>query len=286
MVSLLKSAGRAVLPRRGPKWPQSLAQVDAAIATASARLGRSVLVASALARAPLACFSAEEMRWIDRIERIRKTTTRSTQAITVRDYGARKPGDALSDADMAEGVLVRKIVGEICRIASKGPASAAVLFSLIRQLKPQRCVEMGTCVGISGAYIGAALALNGAGRLVSLEGDEAVAAIARRNFAALGLAQVTVVVGPFHRTLVPALAAATPVDFLFVDGHHDEHATQRYFETALDYLAADSLAVFDDINWSDGMRRAWHAVAAHPACVGTFSLSDFGIALVNGRATA
>jgi hypothetical protein len=68
---------------------------------------------------------------------------------------------------------------------------------------------------------------------------------------------VKVAVGPFHLTIQGALAAASPVDFMFVDGHHDQRATLRYFEMALNYLADDSLAVFDDINWSDGMDRAW-----------------------------
>ena len=241
-------------------------------------------MASVLARSPFACFTSAELGWIERIEHVRKAIERSKKIISVRDYGARSPGEVLPEEEMARGIVIQRVIGDICRISSKSPSSCAVLFSLIRQLRPKSCLEMGTCTGISGAYIGAALALNGAGSLLTLEGDEAIANIARQNFAALSLGHVKVAVGPFHLTLQVALADASPVDFMFVDGHHEEHATLRYFEMTLNYLTGDSVVVFDDINWSAGMKRAWGAIASHPACTGQFSLADFGIALVKGQA--
>ena len=142
---------------------------------------------------------------------------------------------------------------------------------------------MGTCVGISGACIAAALQLNRCGKLVTLEGGAALAEVARRNFAALSLEDlVEVAVGPFHETLLDALRSAAPVDFIFIDGHHDEQATKDYVTMALPFLASQAVAIFDDINWSEGMRRAWSSIAAGPRCVAHFSLRDLGIALMRG----
>ena len=53
---------------------------------------------------------------------------------------------ARTASEMAEGKIIDEVVGKISRIASKSPASAALLFSLVRQQKPANCVEMGTCV--------------------------------------------------------------------------------------------------------------------------------------------
>jgi predicted O-methyltransferase YrrM len=140
---------------------------------------------------------------------------------------------------------------------------------------------MGTSVGISASYIAAALKLNGRGKLVTLEGGAALADVARRNFAALSLEGVVeVVVGPFHETLSGAFKDSSPIDFIFIDGHHDEDATKKYFTMMLPCLAPVSVAVFDDINWSEGMKRAWHSVAAAPQCTASFSLRDLGIAVV------
>ena len=46
---------------------------------------------------------------------------------------------------------------------------------------------------------------------------------------------------------------------MVIDGHHDEQATIAYFEKFIPYLSKNSIIVFDDISWSDGMRHAWNS---------------------------
>jgi len=120
---------------------------------------------------------------------------------------------------------------------------------------------MGTAVGISAAYQAAALKLNGYGTLVTLEGATSLADIAKKNFQHLGLDTVEVIVGRFQDTLPGVLTDRQPVDYAFIDGHHDEQATLAYFEQILPFLAETSLLVFDDIAWSEGMKRAWKTIA-------------------------
>ena len=120
---------------------------------------------------------------------------------------------------------------------------------------------MGTCVGVSAAYIASALKLNDHGRLITLEGSPALADIARDTLQRLDLDRVEDRTGRFSETLDPALKAMTPVDFAFIDGHHDEVATLNYLEQIKPYLADGAVVVFDDIAWSDGMRRAWRQIA-------------------------
>ena len=93
-------------------------------------------------------------------------------------------------------------------------------------MRPGSCLEMGTAVGVSTAYQAAALRLNRHGSFVTIEGATSLADIARSNFQQLGLDTVEVVVGRFQDTLTEVLTSRQPVDYVFVDGHHDEQATR------------------------------------------------------------
>jgi predicted O-methyltransferase YrrM len=140
---------------------------------------------------------------------------------------------------------------------------------------------MGTSVGVSAAYQAAALRLNGYGSLVTLEGATSLADIAKNNFQQLGLDTVEVVVGRFQDTLPDVLASRQPVDYVFVDGHHDEQATLAYFEQILKFLAETALIVFDDIAWSEGMKRAWNTIA-HDRRVGVaVDLGEVGLSVID-----
>ena len=97
--------------------------------------------------------------WVRRIESLRRRLHRSSDTIAMYDYGA-------------EGDAVREVtVAERCRGASKPYFWSLLLLKLIRQFRPLRCLELGTCMGISAAYQGAALAINGQeGTLTTIEG--------------------------------------------------------------------------------------------------------------------
>lgn len=81
------------------------------------------------------------------------------------------------------------------------------------------------------------------------------------------------------------LKKCEPVDYIFIDGHHDEEASLAYFEEILSFLADSALLIFDDINWSEGMRRVWNAIA-HDRCVGVaVSLGPAGLSVVDSSIT-
>jgi predicted O-methyltransferase YrrM len=198
----------------------------------------------------------------------------------VEDFGAGGPADTLTTSAQQTGRTVAEVVGDSCRNYSKPPQWAALLFHLVRQFQPGTCIELGTCLGISAAYEGAALALNGRGRLVTMEGCKAFAAIAAETVAGLGLSpQVSIVAGPFHHTLGRTLGELGRVDYAFIDGHHDEEATVRYFEQLLPSLGERAVLVFDDIQWSPGMRRAWATVCRHPRVAVAVDLRTVGVCL-------
>jgi predicted O-methyltransferase YrrM len=170
------------------------------------------------------------------------------------------------------------------RSASISPAYGLLLMKLVRSLAPRSCLELGTGFGISGAYQAAALSLNGSGRLVTLDGAEQVSAIAREGIEMLGLGPVEFRLGMLQDgALEDAVEAAAPTDFALVDAGHDEHTTLRCFEAISPSAEPGAVLVFDDIRWSEGMRRAWRAIAAEPRVALAVDAGRIGIAVLGER---
>lgn len=208
-----------------------------------------------------------ERGWVDAIERLRTTLDASSEEVDTALPNAR-------------GIRKPMLLGDVAGRRSKKGPWAALLLALGRELRPAQVLELGTCLGISGAFLAAASWLNGTGRLTTLEGAPVLAERARAHFDELGLGDVRVVSGLFRDTLDGVLEGLDPIGLAFVDGHHDEQATQEYFVQLLPHLDDPAVVVFDDIAWSDGMARAWRALRAHPAVRHAVDLDKVGICVV------
>jgi len=206
----------------------------------------------------------EERRWIRALAELRR-----------RLRGSREPA-APPGTDPVSG----HSIGNRYR-ASKSHLGALLLFHLVRQFRPARCLELGTNLGVSAAYQAAALALNGGGELHTVERSPALAGHAREHLAALGVA-AEVHVGLFSAVLPALLARTSPLDYVFVDGHHDGPATVGYFAQIHPALSPGALVVFDDIAWSAGMTEAWRNIRADPRVRVAVGLGTMGVCIVGG----
>jgi predicted O-methyltransferase YrrM len=222
--------------------------------------------------------TAEEQQWFVQIEKLRAELQSSQECVEIPDFGAGSPDSGPRTSSTA--VMTTEVIADACRNYSKSPAWAALLFHLTRRMRPEKCIELGTCLGISAAYQGAALQMNGTGILVTLEGAPSFASRAMQNLQSLGLNdRVRVVSGPFHDTLAGVLNEGS-VDYAYIDGHHDEEATVKYFDQFLPHLSHRATLVFDDIAWSAGMARAWDRIRRHPRVGASFGLQEIGICLM------
>ena len=234
-----------------------------------------------LAEALAAALNGEADPWIGRIEAVRADLLRSDAEVSFHDYGV----EARLRPRQKAARDVTQAVQAVCR-ASVPPHEGRVLYHLIRQFRPERCLELGTCLGISAAYQAAALERNGAGRLVTLEGGAALARLAQQHLDGLGLPGVEVVTGPFNETLPVVLPIHGPLDFAFIDGHHDPVAMMSYYGLLTPHLADGALLVFDDIFWTSKMRYAWAGFAADQRIGERVDLLNFGICVYRAKAPA
>lgn len=223
----------------------------------------------------------EERVLIDQIESLRRDLNESCREISIVDYGSHSPNNQPTDQEEESVAIVTKTIGEICQTCSKRPIWALLLFNLIRELKPSACLEMGTCLGISAAYQSAALEINNRGKLLSLEGSQSLAQVAQNNLEKLGITRTEIVVGKFQETLLHVAVEQSPLDFVFLDGHHDQQATLNYFDQLFPFLANNAVCIFDDISWSIGMKKAWKSLVADERIKLTVDLHNVGICVVD-----
>lgn len=135
-----------------------------------------------------------------------------------------------------------------------------LLFNTAQYFNAKKILELGTATGISTMYLGAA----GATRLVSLEGNRELVAIAQDQLNQLKLSNVELIAGDFNSTLSTALGKLGVVDMAFIDGDHQFASTIKYYEAILPYTHNDTVLVFDDINWSIEMQDAWQNIISRP----------------------
>ncbi len=125
-------------------------------------------------------------------------------------------------------------------------ASQGKLLNLLVQIQHARNIlEIGTLGGYSTIWLSRALPEGG--RLVTLEADPKHAAVARKNIARAGLAEVVDIrLGRALDTL-PQLAAEErePFDLIFVDA--DKASNVDYFNWALRLSRLGSVIIFDNV---------------------------------------
>ncbi|NNE34363.1 MAG: class I SAM-dependent methyltransferase [Rhodothermales bacterium] len=223
------------------------------------------------------------------IEDLRRRLNSSEDSFVMTDFGAGQHGE-FSGSESQDGQAVERRVGELSRESSVDPFWARVLFFLICELQPHRCLELGGLFGISTAYQCAALrvvAENSASDLKNrvletLEGDHTLSEMIRGNLGSLSLGEYSrVITGSFVSTLPEVLKTGEAVDFAFVDGHHDGDATVRYFDLIRPRLSPGATVVFDDIAWSESMRAGWAVISAHPVVAVSVAANQFGIVRIS-----
>ena len=164
-----------------------------------------------------------------------------------------------------------------CGTISIPPRWGVLLVRLVRELRPRVCVELGTGFGLSAAFTAAALELNGEGELVTLEGAEEWAQVARAGAEELGLGRLAIRVGPLSETLPAALGELGPVDFAFVDAEHTKESTLRYFDQLRANVSEGAVLLFDDIDFDREMWEAWEEIRAHPRVRAWVALGRLGL---------
>ncbi len=157
------------------------------------------------------------------------------------------------------------------------------LFKFVRELKPRLCVELGTCIGISAAYQGIALKLDGEGMIFSLEDQGHLVSLARSFLKDLGLDNVQVITGNANMSLEKVLQEYGPMDFAFMDADHRGNKTLAFFNKIVSNISDGGVIILDDIWFNLGMIRAWRTIKRDSRVKVSASILRIGICLIDSR---
>lgn len=200
----------------------------------------------------------------DEIELLRTYLLHSTQTVEVQDFGAGSKtmkSRTRKVSDIARATLISKKFGEL-------------LFRMVNTMQPESVLELGTSLGISTLYLAKA---HETAQVVTLEGSSEIAALAKKNFEKTSASNIQVLTGEFSQTLPQAFQLMPIPCFIFIDGNHRLEPTLQYFHTCLQHSSPDTVFVFDDIHWSDGMEIAWTEIKNHPSVTLSIDLFFKGI---------
>jgi len=200
------------------------------------------------------------------MEHARRDYLTDDSVVTFRDPGA-------GHHQQKKAVTTRRI-RDIARYSSGHPKYHRLLYRLARHYGPSVILETGTALGLGTL----ALALgNPAATVFTIEGAPPLAARARNLFETQKQKNITLLEGLFDERLPGVLSRDRPVDMAFLDGHHKEEATLRYFGMLLPRLHPQSIVLIDDIYWSKGMARAWKKIRRHEKVTLSIDIFRMGI---------
>ena len=198
------------------------------------------------------------------IEALRNTLFSDSRIINITDLGA---GSHVNKNN-------RKKVSDIAKHSLKPPKLAKLLYRLAAYMNPPNIIELGTSLGLTTIYLQKAAP---AAKVYTLEGCPETASIAKETFKKAGANAIELVTGNFDSTLPDVINKLTQLDFVFIDGNHQKDATLNYFEWCLPKVHDNTLLIFDDIYWSEGMKEAWKQIKANPKVTVTIDLFWIGL---------
>ncbi len=158
----------------------------------------------------------------------------------------------IRDVSLREASVLRKLRQETARLPGGGmqiaPDQGQLMALLARLAGARRCLEIGTFTGYSALAV--ALALPPEGRIIACDVNPATTAVARRYWAAAGVAdKIELRLGPALTTLDALLGDGQEgtFDFVFIDA--DKENYDGYYERALRLLRPGGLIVIDNVLW-------------------------------------
>ncbi|CAH0995321.1 tRNA 5-hydroxyuridine methyltransferase [Emticicia aquatica] len=198
------------------------------------------------------------------IEKLRQELLINNNEIEISDFGA---GSKLN-------ITNKRLIKDIARNSLKKPKFAQLFYRIIKHYQYKNIIDLGTSFGLTTAYLAKSSIEN---KVFSFEGCSTTADIAKANFENLAIKNIDVIVGNIDETLPQKLDELDMIDFVFFDANHRFEPTIRYFELCLSKINENSCFIFDDIYWSEEMKRAWQYIKNHQSVVISIDLFWIGI---------
>jgi predicted O-methyltransferase YrrM len=178
----------------------------------------------------------------------RKKIINSSESIEVTDFGQ---GSRVFKTD-------KRQIAAIAKNAGITPKRQRLLFRLMRYLKCETALELGTSLGLATAALSIA---KPSAKINTVEGCPNTSKVAQCYFDEFQLKNIHIHLKNFDDYLTEN--ASEKLQFVFIDGNHNKDKTLEYFEILQKQATNDAVFIFDDIYWSKGMTEAWQEIIGH-----------------------
>lgn len=179
------------------------------------------------------------------IEVIRKALQQDHRAICGADFGA---------GSRVVNLGGNRTIASIARHGVSSPGDCLLLSQLVKMVQPANCIELGTALGLTTAYLSRAMPN---GLIHSFEGNPDLCKIAAENWQKLACKNIKLVSGDIDEYLPKLLRQVESVDFAVIDANHTSQALLRYLHWIKSHLSTGAVVYIDDIRWSLEMYDAW-----------------------------
>ena len=199
-----------------------------------------------------------------KVEQIRKKLIADERTILVHDLGSRSESS-------------KEYIKRVADIAKKSPVTrkyCRFLSSMAAEFGNPLIIELGTSLGISTMYMAATCKET---PLVTIEGCQSIAAIAKENFIDAGIENIKIIEGPFDEILPVVLESGMIPGLVFIDGNHRKEPVIKYFNQIAEISDSRTAVIIDDISYSGEMAEAWNEIKLHKKVSVSIDINRMGI---------
>ena len=149
-------------------------------------------------------------------------------------------------------------------------------------MQPRKILELGTSLGVGTLYLSAG---SPDSKIITLEGCTSIHNLACESFTNHNVNNIEAINSGFDDILEKLIADNQDIDLVYIDGNHTYQATMDYYELFIRRLESGAVLLFDDINWSKGMSKAWREIVKDSKSTVTIETARMGIVFLNPKLT-
>ncbi len=168
----------------------------------------------------------------------------------------------------------KRRISDISKHGIATQKQAEFLYRLLNAFQPKTIIELGTSVGLTTLYLAKSVPKSS---IYTIEGCPNLFQFSNQLFQKQQQKNIQQIQGNFDIEFPKLLQSLKSIDFIYIDGNHAYEPTMRYFKTALTKKTPQTIMMFDDINWSKEMQKAWKEIQLNSEVTLSMDFFYFGL---------